>query len=281
MFLNYNNFSEKCTVSDLSVLSCGFQNCSPLHSFGPAIRDYYLLHFVKKGTGVFTTSQGRFPIHEGGMFLIYPSEVTFYCADQEDPWDYFWVGFVGIKARQLLARIGFSESHPVLNTLSVSEVGLLFSQMNQLVSTSNMPDLGCLGILYQIFQYFIEEDPHEKLASQNNTRLYIEKSIHYFEENYPYAISIQNLAAHLGLDRTTLFRNFIRECGFAPQEYLIRFRMKKACELLRKTTLSIAEISSSVGMDNSAHFATIFKNRLGISPREYRKNPCEIIIMPE
>jgi AraC-like DNA-binding protein len=47
--------------------------------------------------------------------------------------------------------------------------------------------------------------------------------------------------------------------------------MNKAAELLKRTKQPIAEIGSSVGYDNPLHFSRAFKNTLGISPSEYRK----------
>jgi len=276
MYFYYNTHSEKSPITDLTVSNCGFENCDPSHSFGPAIRDYYLLHFVQTGNGRFTTNHGTFTIGEGGLFLINPGELTYYKAHETDPWNYSWVGFDGIKAKLILSNLGFCDSNPILYTSEISAVGSLFDQMNRLVTESFSPELGCLGFLYQILQYFVKENPIDNNSKKHNGRVLLEKTIHYFEENFPYDITIKQVADHIGLDRTALFRIFKSECGLSPKEYLIRFRIKKASELLQKTSLSIAEISSSVGMDNTAHFSTIFKNRLDISPREYRKNPFEL-----
>ena len=56
----------------------------------------------------------------------------------------------------------------------------------------------------------------------------------------------------------------------APQEFLMNYRMVKATELLKLTSLSIADISSAVGYENQLHFSRAFKNIYGISPREWR-----------
>lgn len=282
MFINYVISGEARIISDLTLLTCGFETCKPSHSFGPAIRSHYLLHFIEKGCGQYKNEKGPFSIREGGIFLIRPSELTYYSAEETNPWVYSWVGFEGIKAKEILSAMGFTEDCPVLYTDNIPEVKHCFDRINHLVTTSKSPELGCLGFLYQIFQHFIDLNPATVAGDGNkkNNRLYIDKSIHFFEENYPYRIAIGDLARLTGLDRTTLFRIFVHECGISPQEYLIRFRLKKASELLQKTALPVGEIASSVGMDNSAHFSTIFKSRIGLSPRDYRKKPFEITIRP-
>ena len=50
----------------------------------------------------------------------------------------------------------------------------------------------------------------------------------------------------------------------------MRYRMVKATELLKLTSLSIAEIGSAVGYENQLHFSRAFKSIYGVSPREWR-----------
>jgi transcriptional regulator GlxA family with amidase domain len=56
----------------------------------------------------------------------------------------------------------------------------------------------------------------------------------------------------------------------SPQNYLINFRLKKACDLLSGTNLSINELSNSVGYGDPFLFSKVFKKYKGISPRAYR-----------
>jgi YesN/AraC family two-component response regulator len=58
----------------------------------------------------------------------------------------------------------------------------------------------------------------------------------------------------------------------SPQNYLINFRINKACNLMKNPNLSIGEISRSVGYDDPFLFSKMFKKIKGIPPRIYRKN---------
>ncbi|MBQ8753066.1 MAG: AraC family ligand binding domain-containing protein, partial [Clostridia bacterium] len=79
----------------LSVYSAGSQQCVPGQSWGPAVRDHYLLHYVSAGRGVYICGGREYPIAAGEAFVIYPGELVTYWPDDRDPWDYHWVGFVG------------------------------------------------------------------------------------------------------------------------------------------------------------------------------------------
>lgn len=277
MEIHYDNY-VKHTVSDLSITTLGHQDCSPSHFFGPAIRDCYLIHFVASGSGIFRNQTGTFGVGEGDIFLIRPSELTYYRANEATPWTYYWVGFDGFKAKGLLSDSGFTLDHPVISTSSTKRLTEAFMQMNNIAAARRSSELGCLGTLYLIFHFLSSDNDPQSFAddAKVGTREYFNKAVMFFEQNYPYKIGIEQLSRTIGLDRTALFRAFVRESGISPQEYLIRFRIGKACELLHKTSLSVSEIAESVGMQNVSHFSDIFKSRTGFSPREYRNTPSEL-----
>ena len=84
-----------------------------MHSFGPAKRSYYLIHYIVSGKGVYQQNGKTHTLQAGDLFLIRPGETTFYQADEKDPWRYYWVGFLGSEADALLTSSGFGESSVV------------------------------------------------------------------------------------------------------------------------------------------------------------------------
>ena len=78
---------------DINPMECGQERCAPGHSFGPGVREYYLLHYVLSGVGRFTVSGTTYTLHAGDIFVIRPFERIYYEADAEAPWHYVWAGF--------------------------------------------------------------------------------------------------------------------------------------------------------------------------------------------
>ena len=72
----------------LAVYSCGVQRCGAHHSWGPAVRDHYLIHYITSGHGVFTSGGKTYSLSSGDGFLVTPSHVVSYVADEDDPWEY-------------------------------------------------------------------------------------------------------------------------------------------------------------------------------------------------
>lgn len=93
--------SYKQEITDnvsLAVFNCGLQSCAPNHSWGPGVRDHFLIHFVLSGKGKYVCEGKEYDLKAGDMFLIKPSQVVSYIADENDPWEYYWVGFNGTYA---------------------------------------------------------------------------------------------------------------------------------------------------------------------------------------
>ena len=99
--------------SDLYLCFCGYADCSAGHSFGPAVRPNYIIHYIMKGRGSYTVDGIRYELEEGQGFLIQPGVQTFYQADESTPWSYLWVGFDGARAEEYMQGLGLGESRPI------------------------------------------------------------------------------------------------------------------------------------------------------------------------
>lgn len=90
-------------TGSLYVNCCGCSQTEALHSFGPASKPHYLIHYVLSGKGHFRFHDKEYRLEAGYGFLIQPNELAFYQADAKDPWSYLWVGFAG-SARKSIYR---------------------------------------------------------------------------------------------------------------------------------------------------------------------------------
>jgi YesN/AraC family two-component response regulator len=122
----------------------------------------------------------------------------------------------------------------------------------------------------------VYERPHyvilfAKKASSGNMRdFYIRESLSFIEQRYQDEISVEDIAAFCNLDRSYLGKVFRSVLDTSPQNFLIRFRINKSCELMKITDRTISEISSMVGYPNQFNFSRAFKHIMGQSPREWR-----------
>ena len=66
--------------------SGGFEHCDPLHTYGPAERTGYMIHYVSAGKGTFTSGNNQYAIMPGEFFFIQPGKAIKMKADRQDPW---------------------------------------------------------------------------------------------------------------------------------------------------------------------------------------------------
>jgi AraC family transcriptional regulator len=85
------------------------------------------------------------------------------------------------------------------------------------------------------------------------------------------AMTLEEIASHVGVDRTHLHRTFRQYYRVSPGEYVRRRRIETAAALLRSSKQSLADIAISTGFADQSHLTRIFRRQLGITPSEYRR----------
>lgn len=100
----------------------------------------------------------------------------------------------------------------------------------------------------------------------------IERLVNYMNNNFMYPITLDEAAKYLKLSPAYLSKLFLKHTGFGFLEYLKILRIENGKHLLATTNISIKQIASQSGFNDSNYFATVFKNETGVSPLQYRKN---------
>ena len=126
-----------------------------------------------------------------------------------------------------------------------------------------------LGLFIFIMGSLIPKSPPNKKSKTEIYHLMRAKS--YMEDNYAYDIHISDVALHACLERSYLYRLFMRHEGCSPMEYLTHLRLSHARGMLKEDSLSISEIAAAVGFFDASHFSKAFLKKYGTSPGEYRK----------
>lgn len=262
---------------DLTVYQYGYEKCDPLHSYGPFVRNHYLFHYVISGKGMLSVTEENgssvYQIGPRSGFLIDPGRINVYCADQKFPWEYVWVEFDGLRARELMEEAGLSNDHPVFHPVSDAAADKLRDEMLRLTQyPDNSRPLGIIGQLYLIMDALIQGSSNKKrLQGGKLSRFYAQEALSFIEQNYTLPITVEDMANRCNLDRSYFGKVFKDMIGQSPQDFLIRYRMSKATSLLTSTNLSIGDISVQVGYPNQLHFSRAFHNIYGMSPRQYRQ----------
>ena len=253
----------------ISVYSCGTEKAELGQATAPKLQMLYRLCYVVSGNGILRTKNAAHRVTQGQGFLLLPDQVVSLEADAESPWEYLWVDFDGTEAPRMAESMGFSEKRPVYG----GEQGELKELMEGLISLFRQDQnnkYGLLAVFYSIASY-LQQNNNVKSAEKE----YVEKALDYIHHNFTCRIRIEDIARYVGLDRTYLFKLFVKAVGTAPQEYLICYRLEHAARLLRETKLPTAQIADSCGFRDSPSFCKHFKARYNASPLSFRKTTKE------
>jgi len=108
-------------------------------------------------------------------------------------------------------------------------------------------------------------------ALSQNTSTLVRRAVAYMQQHFAHDLSRQQIASAVGISQNYLSRIFQHELGISPWEYLSRYRIRQAQDLLRDTEDSITEVAAQVGFEDPAYFSRVFRKQIGDSPQHYRE----------
>ncbi|MCD9021909.1 AraC family transcriptional regulator [Cohnella silvisoli] len=263
---------------EIMVLTSGISQTTAGYSVAPQILDFYLIHFVISGKGVFSNSGQRFELGVGDLFIIYPNQLVAYVADNTDPWKYTWVGFTGSYAHEMLNAVGITEDLHVLHIDEDERIPSLFTNIHDHFQPKNnffdLPTGAYLRLLLVEFRKIMEKNQPVAMITHQEGYSAVEKSIRWMVAHYNQQITIEQLADLMGYHRSYLTKLFTKYTGISPTQYLFKLRMQRAQSLLL-SIFTIEQVAASVGYPDAMYFSKMFKKWSGVSPSVYRQKMRE------
>lgn len=267
-------FSELETGTlDLRLDFYGYEDCLPDQFFGPAIRENYVLHYITDGKGYLEYRKQKIPLQKGDIFLLIPGEVTYYFADNQTPWSYYWLGISGIKAQEYfnLSSIHDTAYLRSPHTKALGKfIGTIVKDAERL-DESKASQLHVISQLFELMHQLNALSPNLDQETISPSQKLYREAKHLIDIGYnSQDISIQYIADKLGVHRSYLSSIFKDFHKISPKEYLLEVRMKRAKELLKTTDQPIKIIAYSVGYLDPLHFSKGFRQYYDCSPSQCR-----------
>lgn len=257
-------------ISGLSLCCCGKTKCAPLQSYGPAARSAHLLHYITEGRGSCRLQGREHRLSKGEGFLIRPGQEAFFQADGEDPWSYLWVGFQGSGCEAFLRTLGLG--HGQVTFRCRDEEGQLGALVERMLACPMAEGDDARELLGQFFACLSRGvTPAGSLTKAERESLYVHQAVEFIRSNYAGGITVEEVARAVALDRSYLYTLFRRVLNISPRDYLARFRLTRAREMLLRTDTPISAISTSCGYQDPHVFSKAFRQLFGTTPSEFRR----------
>lgn len=159
-----------------------------------------------------------------------------------------------------------------VSTFQVELTSELLQLQEKLQSAAAQPDmvsqLEKKSLFYHLVSSVLQEERH---GENKKSSPVVMDAVNYIQKYYDERLTLEQLAARYGMSGKYFSYLFHKYMGIAPIDYMIRYRMKRAEELLYTTSATIHEIAEAVGYKDPNYFSRIFKTHVGTSPKKKRE----------
>jgi AraC-like DNA-binding protein len=153
-----------------------------------------------------------------------------------------------------------------------SEFKDVLNKINKLLTTKNKGTEFILDLYAQEMVYNLIQVKGARQIMSFEPDNPVNKAIQYMKDNYMMPISIKRISNDLGMSEANFCQYFKKITGVSPKKYLTNIKMEKAKNIIAHE--SVTEAAFDVGYENISHFISLFKEKYGVTPKQY-KNMAE------
>lgn len=233
--------------------------------------DFYQIYFLIKGSLTHYAEGGERVLHSGDCFILPPNVA--HRIERGDPDTLFYSfsfrrEFLPEGIPSCLAegnsRLRLTPDGPSLSRLE----RLLRCALEEFEDQQPGWEDALRGLLTAILVLLSRTDDTQ--ASTGRETEVMNTCIQYIQENLGGPLELAALQQKYHLSASTFYRAFHRRTGESFQNYVLQRRVERACSLLRQTKLPLSQVAQQCGFGNYSGFYRAFRDRTGLSPREYR-----------
>lgn len=252
---------------DFNICEAGFEKCRPSKPVEYIPINYWVIHYCIDGEGYFSlTNSPKEHIRSGDIFMIPAHCGNRYYPKHDNPWTYRWIGLSGNKVEKMLGKCNLSTNDYVVHDAFDDNVAKIFEEFYQSFKQNNI--FKSLSYTFSLLSYLSsKENLSDTLTEKEHLLL---KITNYIKRHYSENLSVDEVAKIHNIDRSYLFKLFQKYKKTTPSRYIQNLKLQKSCSLLRKSSLSVTDISYECGFTSPSYFSKFFVSNTGMTPLTYR-----------
>ena len=217
----------------------------------------YCAYLAISNDGFFVINGKEYPVKKGSLYFTFPGD-TVSVKDTESP-EYMYISFEGGRVSELFFRFGITGSERIFSS---NESLIPFWKENITRADSQNIDLVSESVLLYTFSRLVN--------ARSSTDDSILKLIKFVEDNFHDSrLTLSSAAEFCGYHPKYLSHRFKEYTGSGFNQYLKNIRVKHALLLFDYNVDSVKNVSLLCGFNDPLYFSKIFKESVGVSPREY------------
>ncbi|MHC5216977.1 helix-turn-helix domain-containing protein [Enterococcus sp. LJL128] len=253
--------------SDLSIEAYQFQGVK--QKFPNHFHEFYVIGFIEKGRRFLSCKQQEYIVEAGDLLLINPYDNHFCEQLGEETLDYRSIHISPLVMLELTERIiGLRKRLLFSQNVIPAYTNLTaLKELHSLMVTSADSHRKTKALDQCLKRMLIEYSDYEGTQAYEYSGM-LEQVCSYINKYYAEAIVMEELSEQFGVNQFTLIRQFVKNKGVTPHQYLRTVRISKAQKLLEQG-IPPAQAATDSGFSDQSHFSRYFKHLIGVTPKQY------------
>jgi len=234
--------------------------------------DSFLIICTIKGKGYLKYRNILHEVDSSKVLFIDCNEYQDYYTDASDLWDFVWIHINGANTKQYFENI-MQNGGPILTVNNDRNTLTLIESIFELIMNDDLHiELKAPQIIVSLLTELTMSAQMKGKNSSNLTRVQAVKvAVEYIRCKFSETVTVSGLADLCNYTPFYFIKLFKSAMGYSPYEYLTKYRISVAKELLITTDYSIDKIADAVGMKNPSAFFASFKKYESMTPLKYRQ----------
>jgi len=232
----------------------------------------YLLIYTINGKGRVCYNGHQYDVDSGKAILINCNDYHEYYTVCRELWEFKWIHFNGGQSDEYF-RLIYNNYSPVVAVSDYESIPRHIDTIIDLIQLANLQaevKTSCI-ILQILTEIVLEASSCSAKLNKSRHHELVESAIEFVGRNYHKQISIKDMADFVHCSVYYFCRIFKRSIGYSPYEYVVKYRIYKAKEMLKTGRGSIEEVAEGVGFESLSNFVKTFRKFEGITPLKYKK----------
>lgn len=225
---------------------------------------YSCLEYVEKGAGEVHIDDIHFYPTEGDSYFLHTGERHHYFSDKKHPWKKYFINIHGSLFDSLVEGYQLKNAY-LFKGLNIKDelVEIINMAKENTVDNTEKTVIAVNKILCKMMTYVKENSSTPSLA---------EKMKDYLNMHISSKFKLKDLCEYISISESQTIRIFREAYGITPYAYILEKKIKLAKDMLINTNLPIKQIAHNLCFADEYYFSNVFKNKVGVSPRNYRNN---------
>ncbi len=259
--IHYDNDAISTHSHLFSFTDCGYEYNDNGYFYDREHDLGYMFTYTISGTAELTYEGKNQILHKGDLCMIELEKKSILKVINNNHWEIYFIHLIGANIDDIY-RAFVNNCGQIKHDFNPEKM------INCVENLLERPDKYRTSLL--IYETLI--DALEQSSSIDNENIGINKAINYFYDMYREEISLEDVCNEINFSKFHFIRKFKDATGMPPKQFLLELRIKKACELLLTSNMSLTDIAVHCGFKTAKNLYYSFTKIYGIGPREYQKS---------